>query len=141
MIEITPYLGVLVTLTCLLGSVLVSWGVTKATIHFNSESIKSLKTDLAGMREEMGEVAKTYRSALYGPDGVTIFTPRRICNEMRQDCSDRFCQKVEEVKEIAREDKKELNANLLANRDLIIRQYEEMLRFMGRVDEHLKLRG
>ena len=131
-------LGVIVAIGSLLGAALVSWGVTKATIYFNTETLKDLKYQIGALKEEVSKATNQFRAALYGPDGVTIFTPRRICTEMREECNDKFCQKIEEVKQQYKEDKRDLTSTILQNRETVGNQFGIIKDFLDRLDQTLK---
>lgn len=91
----------------LIGTCLVAFGVTKATIKFNSEQIKELKSEINGVR--------TY---LFETTGRTIYMPRADCEVLRTNCTRQFDALTEAI-----------NTNTS--------RYLEIKEFMGQVKEYM----
>lgn len=130
-LSLTPFVVVLFSLATLLASALISWGVTKATIRFNREKIKELNDAISALSTRL-------QNALYGTDGVTIYTPRKICEMMRQECEENFTDKVEELKVTMKDNKQEITQKLDRSLEMVNNQYVSLMQFVGRVEEFMK---
>jgi len=74
---------------CIIFSAGVAWGVTVA-------SLKKYLRDLDVLMAKIDKMKEAQTRALYQPDGVTNYMPRRECEKKAID----FCDKIAEIKSL-----------------------------------------
>lgn len=133
MIELSPFYLVIISVFSLLSAALISWGVTKATIKYNSERIKLLSKKIEKTDEKVGLTEEKLEGKIFNGEHQPLYVPLKRCLEQRDRCQLNFEENLKSVRADNKEDHKSLFNLIEINKNLVIEQQERIFKSIGEV--------
>ena len=131
-------IGIMITIFVIVGGWIFFFGKLTKKQEEQDEKIKENKKRLISFDKNLDEVEenliKEHRKALYGLEGITIYLPRKEFVMERDDCQDRLCRKIEEVKDSFSDIKKDVKED----REKQGLNMEKITLFMGTISQGFK---
>jgi len=105
--QISPWIGIGITVVMLIFTAGVSWGVTSAALKYKSNKILDLGVRIEKIFQDLSRIEEKLKSYLFvdsGPEkGTTIYMLRKNCEQQTELCQNRICMEFGEVKRMIKD--------------------------------------